>query len=90
MMSPLGGSLADVSRDVQLFEQASKQRGLKLKHVKTEIITNDPSIHSDMLLLLPNTQFIDPRDATLLGSPIGDINFINATISKKTGLLNNG
>ena len=66
-----GGSLADVSRDVQLFEQASKQLGLKLNHAKTEVITNDPSIiSSDMLLLLPNAQFLDPRDATLLGSPM--------------------
>ena len=40
-----------------------------------------------MLLLLPNAQFIDPCDATLLGSPIGDISSINASISKKTGLL---
>ena len=83
-----GGSLSDVSRDVQLFEQASKQLGLTLNHAKTEIITNDPHhFHSDMLLLLPNAQFIDPRDATLLGSTIGDISSINASISKKTGLL---
>ena len=78
------GSLSDVSRDVQFLEQASKQLGLKLNHAKTEIITNDPS---DKLLLFPNAQFIDPSNATLLGSPIGDINSVTAAISKKTGLL---
>ena len=51
-----GGSLADVSRDVQLFEQAAKQLGLKLNHTKTEVITNDPSVRSDMLLFpMPNS-----------------------------------
>ena len=40
-----------------------------------------------MLLLFPKAQFIDPRDATLLGSPIDDISSITASISKKTGLL---
>ena len=82
-----GGSLADVSRDVQNFELAAKQLGLKLNHTKTEVITNDPSVRSDMLLLFPNAQSIDPRDATLLGSPIGDISSITAAISKKRGIL---
>ena len=54
-----GGSLSDVSHDVQLFEQASKQLGLKLNHAKTEVITNDPSIRPVMLLFLPSVQFID-------------------------------
>ena len=77
-----GGSLADVSRDVKHFEQAAEQLGLKLNHEKMKVITNDLYVRSEMLLLFPNAQFIDPCDATLLGCPIGDVNSITASISK--------
>ena len=47
--------------------------GVKNEHIwpkaepyyKTEVVTNDPSAHSNVLLLFPNAQFIKPSDGTL-------------------------
>ena len=58
--------------------------GLKLNLSKSEIITQDHATLGTLLTSLPGAQVVDPAQATLLGSPLGDDRCVSRFISEKT------
>ena len=83
----VGGTLEDVQHDVDLIEREAGELGLVLNHKKSEIITNDPSSRSSILAQMPDALVVEPQSATLLGSPLGNVESISLSICDKTALL---
>ena len=65
------------------MEQGGKELGLSLNHGNSKVISNDPTTTDTLLTAAPNLQLTDPSSATCLGSPLGDIEGIWATIRDK-------
>ena len=61
--------------------------GLELNHSKSELICNQPSIREAMLLEVPSLHTVNCSNATLLGSPIGDVDCIDDVILRKIEML---
>ena len=54
---------------------------------KSEIICVNPDVKDSILLSLPGACEVDPSEATLLRSPIGNVSFISDTLADKTDQL---
>ena len=61
--------------------------GLELNHSKSELICNQPSIREAMLLEVPSLRTVNCSNATLLGSPIGDVDCMDDVIMRKIEIL---
>ena len=61
--------------------------GLQLNVQKSEIICADSDITGSIQSSLPGALVVEPSSATLLGSPIGDVSSISATLTIKTNML---
>ena len=48
--------------------------GLQLNHSKTENVCSNSSTVSTLQSVLPGFRWVEPSEACLLGSPIGDLN----------------
>ena len=83
----LGGSSNEVFSDLQNVEQAAEDLGFHLNREKCEIICCDPVTKEQWLATSPDLLFSDPESATLLGSPLGDVNSISESITEKIQLL---
>ena len=83
----IAGSLQDVLADLRLIEFEASKLGLELNHSKSEVITDQPSVQEAMLSEVPGLRTVSCSQATLLGSPIGDIECINTCILSKVDLL---
>ena len=83
----LGGNLEDVLHDLEVFERVAAKLGLLLNHCKSEVICSDQSMRVSILASVPEVRVVDPSDACLLGSPIGDVGSISNTINEKVHLL---
>lgn len=83
----LGGNVKTLQHDLELIESEGAEFGLKLNNCKTEVICNAPDIRNAILPSLPGARVVDPADATLLGSPIGELPSISSTLNAKTHLL---
>ena len=79
--------MEDVQHDVALIERKAGELGLVLNHKKSEIITNDPSSRSSILAQMPNALVVEPQSATLLDSPLWDVESTSLSIHDKTALL---
>ena len=79
----IGGSFQDVLADLRLVELEASKLGLELNHSKSELICNQPSIREAMLLEVPSLRTVNCSNATLLGSPIGDVDCIDDVIMRK-------
>ena len=79
----LGSRAEDICLDIQSVEQAGAEVGLKLNRSKSEIICNNPTTLDSILSSLPGACVVDPKKATLLGCPIGDLSSISNTIIEK-------
>ena len=69
------------------MEQAAGKLGLQLNHSKTEIIRGDHSTRTAMLQVSPDLCPVSPKQATLLGSPIGGEEGVDKSITKKIRAL---
>ena len=78
----LGGCENKVYEDFQLIQREAALLGLNLNHEKTELIS-DTRAGSLLLACAPNLCRTDPREATLLGSPISDSDSFSSAILKK-------
>ena len=83
----LGGSHAEVMKDLQCLEVAANDPGLILNHSKTEIVCRDPSTVNIFWSLSPHFRWVEPSNACLLGSPIGDLSSIDSTLLSKLDAL---
>ena len=72
----LGGNEEMLRHDLEVVEREGVELGLKLNHLKSEVICSVPDIRNSILSYLPGARVVDPGDATLLGSPIGDVTSI--------------
>ena len=73
--------------DLRRVECEASELGLELNHSKSELITDRPSVQEAMLAEVPGLRSVRCSQATLLGSPIGDIDCINNCLQKKITLL---
>ena len=83
----LGGSVEDITQDLQIVEREAGKLGLQLNHAKSEIISHDHRAVSSMLEAVPDLYPVRPELATLLGSPIGGEVGVNRSISERTEAL---
>ena len=83
----LGGKVEDVLHDLDLVELEGAELGLILNHQKSEIISSDNAARGSVLCAIPGARVIDPEKATLLGSPVGDIDCISAVLEEQIGML---
>ena len=79
----LGGSLEDVTSDLQYLEDNARHIGLMLNCSKSECICKDDTSRNGIMSEFPCLHDTPHEMATLLGSPIGEIESINAVLEKK-------
>ena len=72
---------------LSLILQNYSSNSLELNHSKSELICNQPSIQEAMLLEVPSLRTVNCSNATLLGSPIGDVDCIDDVIIRKIEML---
>ncbi len=82
----LDGSCADILRDLRVIHDA-EELGLVLNNGKSEIITSNHTTLGSILTCLPGARVVPPSSATLLGSPLGDVNSISTAIVQKIEVL---
>ena len=82
----IGDPCDNITEDLEAIMEASSL-GLALNTQKSEIITDSPSSRNCLLTVLPGAQTVDPSQASLLGSPIGDANCVTSAIQVKTATL---
>ena len=78
----LGGTTEMILEDLKTIESAF-EIGLQLNNGKSEIITNDRDSRGTILISLPGARVVDPLDASLLGSPLGNEEAVSATLTCK-------
>ena len=83
----LGGFSTDIIHDVEVIKREAIKVGLELNPSKSEVIGTDSITTETIQSSLPGVRVVDVAQATLLGSPIGDITSISATITAKTAML---
>jgi hypothetical protein len=84
----LSGPFTYVIEDLKFIEAAAIDLGLSLNHAKSEVICRDGVSEQAMLSVHRSLPFaIKPEDATLLGSPIGELASINAILGAKIKCL---
>ena len=83
----LGGDVEMLQHDLELVEQEGAELGLRLNHLKSEVVCSIPDIRNSILSFLPGASVVDPSSATLLGSPIGDVHSISSSVGGKINVL---
>ena len=83
----LGGSIEDPRHDLEEVERVGAEIGLQWNERKTEIIFCNHDTKESLFLSLPGALVVEPQEATLLGSPIGDVSAISCTLSEMTNAL---
>ena len=83
----LGGALSDVLHAIEVIKKEAGIFGLDLNPQKSEVISINPDLIATVQSALSGIRVVNPADATLLGSPIGDIGSITVAIDAKTTML---
>ena len=79
----VGGLADDVVSDLSVIEQAANELGLHLNRSKSEAICHGRETYDFPSSELPEFKFIHPDQATLLGSPLGNLCSISSAILGK-------
>jgi len=82
----LGGSPEAILHDLEVI-QSFEGIGLYLNNQKSEIISGDPVTIGTIMEDLPGARVVDPSEACLLGSPIGNENSVSTTLQMKVNSL---
>ena len=82
----LGGSPEAVQHDLEIIE-SMEDIGLSLNNQKSEIICNDPTTRGTILVSLPGARVVDPLEACLLGSPLGNEDSVSVALKVKLAAL---
>ena len=83
----LGGDVETLLSDLEVVEREGARIRLQLNVQKSKIICADSDITGSIQSSLPGALVVEPSSATLLGSPIGDVSSISATLTIKTNIL---
>ena len=83
----LGGSREVVINDMKLIEEEASKLGLRLNRSKCELICSDHTTRGIVLSALPGLRVVNPEDAELLGSPLGDANTVDRCVNDKIKML---
>ena len=79
--------MSDVLHDIEVMKKKAGIVGLDLNPQISEVISINPDLVATVQSALPGIRVVNPADATLLGSPIGDIGSITVAIDAKTTML---
>ena len=83
----LGGYWKDVLHDLEVVSKVGLTLGLQLNHNKSEVISKDAATLKLVLSSSPELHITDHKDASMLGSPIGDSDSVSICISAKVKFL---
>ena len=83
----LGGDVETLLSGLEVVKREGARIELQLNVQKSEIICADSDITGSIQSSLPGALVVEPFSATLLGSPIGDVSSISATLTIKTNML---
>ena len=83
----LGWAQSDVLHDIEVIKKEAGIVGLDLIPQKSEVISINPDLVATVQSDLSGIRVVNRADATLLGSPIGDIGSITVAIDAKTTML---
>ena len=83
----LGGVLSDVLHDIEVIKKEAGIVCLDLNPQKSEVISINADLIATVQSALSGIRVVNQADATLLGSPIGDIGSITVAIDTKTTML---
>lgn len=79
----LGGNITDILHDIDIIKTDGQKIGMKLNESKCELITPDEEVIKTVRLTLPSVNCVKPRDAIVLGAPVGGSGAINSVLSQK-------
>ena len=82
----VGGSMDDGLHDLDMIK-ASENLGLFLNCSKCEVICNDDTVRGHIASALPGAMVVNPESACLLGTPLGDVASIDASLEEKIRAL---
>ena len=82
----LAGSCEDLLHDIVVMKDA-EELGLLLNTNKSEIISESMTTRGLLLCSLPGAAIIEPSNATLLGSPLGDDVCVSTALTEKVEAL---
>eukprot|EP00731_Ephydatia_muelleri_P021279 Em0013g1006a len=82
-----GGLLSDILHDIEMIKKEAGIVGLELNPQKSEVVGNNSELIAGIQSMLPGVRVVDPAVATLLGSPIGGTESLDAAIDTKTAML---
>ena len=78
----LGGPSVTIQYDLEIVH-SMEEIGLSLNCGKSEVICREELTCTTILSSLPGAQIIEPSAATLLGSPLGDVESVSVALEKK-------
>lgn len=67
----LGGSIEEVSGEIERIRKEASAIGLELNPVKCEVVSDSQEFSAALTALLPGCKLVSKSDCTLLGAPIG-------------------
>jgi len=63
--------MSDILHDIHIIKAEGEMIGLTLNESKCELITSDLEVMLAVRNFLPSVTHVDPRDAIVLGAPVG-------------------
>ena len=82
----LGGDVDTLRDDLQTVH-CLESLGLSLNTSKSEIIADNTTTYDILVSSLPNSHYVHPSSASLLGSPLGDLDCVSTSIHAKVSDL---
>jgi len=67
----IGCIMSDILHDIRIIKAEREMIGLTLNASKCELITSDHKVMLAVCNILPSVTHVDPRDAIVLGAPVG-------------------
>ena len=84
---PLGGRVGEALQDLQMVERTAEDLGLQLNRGKSEVIAHDSCSLEPLLAIAPELTVTSPKQAILLGLPLGNAESVSRSIGEKTEQL---
>lgn len=77
----------DLNRDLEIVKRADAEIGLQLNLGKSEVICACSATLNSIMSSLPGAKVVNPKEAVLLASSIGDVTAPTDIIRSKTTML---